>query len=123
MMNKNQSNKTIATPGSQTPAQEKVPEFSFDDWATFYQVNPAAFESRRQAVLAIELAKYGPRAARARISLAKLEETLQGKTPEEKARISALWMADAAKRLNNQLSELSIKMRDLQMLTKEHLSR
>jgi hypothetical protein len=122
-MNKNQTNKNLAEPGKNHEAQTKAPEFTFDEWSKLYQVNPAAFESRRQAVLAIELAKYGPRAARARVSLANLEETLRGKSPDERARIATLWMADAAKRLNTQLEELSVKMQNLQSLTKEHLTR
>jgi hypothetical protein len=122
-MNKNQQNKNLVEPGITQTAQEKAPEFSFDEWAKLYQVNPAAFESRRRAVLAIELAKYGPRAARARVSLSNLEQTLHGKSNEERARISALWMADAAKKLNSQLDELAGRMQNLQALTKEHLTR
>jgi hypothetical protein len=122
-MNKNQHTQTSALPGKQVGSTEPVPEYNFDDWAKLYEVNPAAFESRRQAVLAIELAKLGPRAARARVSLANLEETLVGKTEEERVRISTLWMADAATKLNDQLEELAKRMSTLQDITREHLTR
>lgn len=83
------------------------PVFTFDDWASLYNTNPVAFETRRQAVLAIELAKLGPKGARARVCLANLEEALAGKTGPERARLSMLWMAESATQLKEHLQELS----------------
>jgi hypothetical protein len=82
------------------------PTFTFDDWASLYNTNPVAFETRRQAVLAIELAKLGPKGARARVCLANLEEALAGKTGPERARLSMLWMAESATQLKERLQDL-----------------
>jgi hypothetical protein len=82
------------------------PTFTFDDWASLYNTNPVAFETRRQAVLAIELAKLGPKGARARVCLANLEEALAGKTGPERSRLSMLWMAESATQLKDRLQEL-----------------
>ena len=49
-------------------------KFDFDDWALLYRHDPAAFEARRQAVLALELAKVDPKVAEpARNALRRLE--------------------------------------------------
>ena len=87
-----------------------VPSFDFDEWAQLFKTNPVAFEARRQAVLAIELAKAGPRAARARICLSNLETAMIGKTAEERSRMALLWMADSADQLQRTLLELSAKI-------------
>jgi hypothetical protein len=84
----------------------QVPDFGFDDWKNLYETNPVAFESRRQAVLAIELSKVGPRGARARVCLSKLEQAMKGKTGAERAELSMLWMAESAMQLKEQLDAL-----------------
>jgi len=82
-------------------------EFDFDDWAMLYQHDPAAFDARRQAVLALELAKADPKAAlQARNALRRLEGQLAGKGDAERIQTSMIWMAASMKLL-------SIRMQDL----------
>jgi hypothetical protein len=81
--------------------------FNFDDWQRLYQTDPEAFEARRQAVLGIELAKIGPKGARARVCLSNLEAQLEGKSGDERARISMLWMAESALQLQEKLIRLT----------------
>ncbi len=89
------------------PQHEALPKFTFDDWASLYKTNPAAFESRRQAVLAIELSKLGPKGARARVCLANLEKAMEGKSPQERTRLSLLWMTESAVQMQEKLGELT----------------
>lgn len=95
---------------SDAPSPQKAQgarEFAFDDWQRLYETDPNAFEARRQAVLGIELAKIGPKGARARVCLSNLETQLQGKSGEERARISMLWMAESALQLQEKLNKLT----------------
>ena len=81
--------------------------FDFDDWATLYRHDPAAFEARRQAVLALELAKVDPKvAAPARAALGRLERQLAGKDDAQRIQTAMIWMAASMKLL-------SIRMQDL----------
>lgn len=106
---KNQSSQ-VPTP----KRPERIPEFTFDDWSNLYQSNPEAFEARRQAVLAIELSRLGPRGARARICLSNLEKAMEGKGGHERATISFRWMTDSASQLQDRLTELSERLAKLQ---------
>jgi hypothetical protein len=92
------------------PCFSKPDQFEFEDWATLYRNDPVRFEARRQAVLAIELAKAGPSAAKARVCLSNLESALQGKSPEERARISLLWMAESLLQLQNRLADITKRL-------------
>ena len=100
------SSAPLPSPNRRLPA----PTFDFDEWANLFKTNPVAFEARRKAVLAIELAKAGPRAARARICLTNLEAAMVGKTAEERSRVALLWMADSADQLQRSLLELTAKI-------------
>lgn len=83
-------------------------KFDFDEWAELYRTDPAAFEARRQAVLAIELAKATPAAARmARGTLGRLEERLDGLSQAERLRTSMLYMAASMRLLGNRMNELA----------------
>jgi hypothetical protein len=84
-----------------------APEFDFDEWSTLYQRDPAAFEARRRALLAIELARGGDRAAPARAMLERLEAQLEGKSDAERMRISMLAMVASAKAMSDRLQDLS----------------
>ena len=103
-------NQPAKTPQPSPNRRAPVPEFDFDEWANLFKINPVAFEARRQAVLAIELAKAGPRAARARVCLSNLEAAMVGKTAEERSRVALLWMADSADQLQRSLLELTSKI-------------
>jgi hypothetical protein len=95
---------------SDAPPKQKAHgarEFTFDDWQRLYKSDPEAFEARRRAVLGIELAKIGPKGARARVCLSNLEAHLEGKSGDERARISMLWMAESALQLQEKLNKLT----------------
>ncbi|MFA7503198.1 MAG: DUF3135 domain-containing protein [Burkholderiaceae bacterium] len=85
---------------------DKAYEFDFDDWAELYKRDPAAFEARRQAVLALEIAKAGAVAAPARQSLRRLDHHLEGKTDEERMRHSMVWMVASMRQLSEKLTRL-----------------
>ena len=53
-----------------------APAFDFDEWATLYQRDPEAFEARRKAMLAIEIAKGGVHAEAGKQLVEKLEAQL-----------------------------------------------
>ena len=90
-----------------TPVTATMKKFDFDDWSELYISDPAAFEARRRAVLAVELAKVDPKiAGPARATLQRLDDQLEGKSDEERIRTSMIWMV-ASMRL------LSARMRDL----------
>ncbi len=89
-----------------TDGTDKGFEFEFDDWAELYQRDPAAFEARRQAVLALEIAKAGAVAAPARQSLRRLDQHLEGKSDEERMRQSMVWMVASMRQLSEKLSRL-----------------
>ena len=85
---------------------DKNYEFDFDDWAELYKRDPAAFEARRQAVLALEIAKAGPAAAPARHSLRRLDHHLQGKSDAERMHQSMVWMVASMRQLSEKLTRL-----------------
>jgi hypothetical protein len=73
-----------------------------------YRTDPSAFEARRQAVLAIELAKAAPGPARmARGTLQRLEERLEGQSDAERLRTSMLYMAASMRLLGNRMTDLA----------------
>lgn len=89
-----------------------APEFDFDEWATLHQRDPEAFEARRRALLAIELAKGGDKAGPARELLERLEGQLEGKSAAERARLSMLAMAESARQMTERLGELSARVQE-----------
>jgi len=94
-----------------------APEFDFDEWATLYERDPAAFEARRRALLAIELARGGRHAAPARAMLQRLEAQLEGKSDADRARLSLLAMVASAKQMSDRLGELSRQLEARQALS------
>src|SRR5690606_16875567 len=99
---------------SMDDAANKGYEFDFDDWADLYKRDPAAFEARRQAVLALEIAKAGPVAAPARHSLRKLDKFLEGKSDEERVRQSMVWMVASMRQLSEKLTRLGDAVDEMQ---------
>ncbi|MFN9772597.1 MAG: DUF3135 domain-containing protein [Burkholderiales bacterium] len=89
-----------------------APEFDFDEWATLHQRDPEAFEARRRALLAIELAKGGDKAGPVRELLERLEGQLEGKSAAERARLSMLAMAESARLMTDRLAQLSEQVRE-----------
>ena len=89
-----------------------APKFDFDEWATLYQRDPAAFEARRKALLAIEIARGGKHANAAKAMIERLDSQLEGKSDAERARLSLLAMVASAKQMTDRLTELSEQMKD-----------
>jgi hypothetical protein len=93
-----------------------APEFDFDEWSALYRRDPDAFEARRRALLAIEVARGGDKAEAARAMMERLEAQLEGRSDAERVRISLLAMVASAKQMSDRLEELSRRMQ-------EHVSR
>jgi len=83
-----------------------APAFDFDEWAALYQRDPEAFEARRKAVLAIEVARSGRHAQQARDLVDRLDQALEGKSEVERMNLSMLAMASAASQLAQGLQNL-----------------
>ena len=88
-----------------------APKFDFDEWATLYQRDPAAFEARREALLAIEIARGGKHAGAAKAMIERLDNQLEGKSDAERARLSLLAMVASAKQMTDRLTELSEQLK------------
>lgn len=84
-----------------------APAFEFDEWATLYRTDPEAFEARRRALLAIEIAKGGRHAEAAKSMIARLEVQLDGKDDAERMRLSMLAMVASTRRMTERLTELA----------------
>lgn len=81
--------------------------FDFDEWAALYQRNPAAFEARRQAVLALELARATPAgAARAKAALRQLESQMADCGDAQRIQTALTWMAASMGELSDSLQAL-----------------
>jgi len=98
-----------------TDERHRMGKFDFDDWAELYRRDPAAFEARRQAVLALELAKVSPSVAEpARAMLRRLEARLEGKSDEERIQTSMLWMAASMRMLTSRMQDLNATVQGLE---------
>jgi len=111
----NASERLFSADKRQVPPMIKfnaAPKFDFDEWATLYQRDPAAFEARRKALLAIEIARGGRHANAAKAMIERLDSQLEGKSDAERARLSLLAMVASAKQMTDRLTELSEQMKD-----------
>ena len=84
-----------------------APAFDFDEWAQLARQDPGAFEARRRALLAIEIARGGPHAQEAKAMIEHLESQLDGRDAEERMRVSMNAMAASARLMSDRLSDLS----------------
>ncbi len=84
--------------------------FDFDEWANLYKRDPRAFEARRQAMLAIELAKGGKSAEQARIALRRLEKQVAGQSDTDRIQTSLMWMIASLRQLNQRMDQLAAEM-------------
>ncbi len=87
-------------------------DFDFDDWAGLYLENPEEFESRRQAVLMIEMTRgSAEHVATARTLLESFEKAAMGRTSEQRMMIANNMMMESAHQLS---AELQILMQALE---------
>lgn len=98
---------------------DKAPDFDFDEWAQLYREDPVAFEARRQAVLALEIAKAGPAGAPAKRTLQRLEHYLEGKSDTERMRQSMVWMVASMRQLSDKMTALGEAVGTLEQQTRE----
>ena len=95
-------------------SQQTSGDFDFDDWAGLYLENPAEFESRRQAVLMIEMTRgSAEHAATARTLLEAFEKAAKGRTAKQRMMIANNMMLESAHQLS---AELKILMQALESL-------
>lgn len=85
-------------------------EFDFDAWAALYRADPDAFDARRRAVLALEMAKAGPAAQSAREALKRLDAQLEGKSDGERIQTSMAWMVASMRQLGDKMEQLQRAM-------------
>ena len=82
-------------------------DFDFNEWADLFRADPQAFEARRQAVIALELARNHEHAGPARHMLAQLEQRLSTCSEAERLPTSLRFMAQSLGQLQNQMDQLS----------------
>lgn len=82
-------------------------DFDFDEWADLYRRDPQAFEARRQAVIALELASHRDLAGPARETLRRLDAQLQGCSDEERLPASFRFLTDSLGQLCAQMEALN----------------
>lgn len=81
--------------------------FDFDDWSALHRRDPRAFEARRQALLAIELARIdGPGRVAAGRALARYEEAAKGLPASERIALSLALMSESVGALGTALEDL-----------------
>lgn len=88
-------------------AGRAVDESDFDEWVLLHRHDPVAFDARRRALLALELAKADPQAAdAARGALRRLEARLAEMDDAQRVQTSMVWMAASLKLLGARMQGL-----------------
>lgn len=99
--------RSIAADERRCVAGHAVDEYGFDEWALLHRHDPAAFDARRKALLALELAKADRRAAdAARGALRRLEARLAELDDAQRVQTSMVWMAASLKLLGSRMQGL-----------------
>lgn len=88
-----------------------APAFNFEEWVALAERDPEMFEARRRALLAIEIARGGEHAPLAKAMLERMESQLEGKSPEERVRLSQLEMLSSTREMAQRMSELSAQLK------------
>lgn len=85
-----------------------VDRIEIDEWTVLHRHDPVAFDARRQALLALELARAdATAAATARAALHRLESRLAGAGDAERVQASMIWMAASLKLLGSRLERMA----------------
>lgn len=88
-------------------AGRAVDESGFDEWVLLHRHDPVAFDARRQALLALELARADRHAAQAaRGALRRLETRLAELDDAQRVQTSMVWMAASLKLLGSRMQGL-----------------
>ena len=88
-----------------------APAFDFDEWTALHARDPDAFEARRRALLAIEIARGGDRGDMLHKTLDELDTALAGLGALERAAASHRAMATSARELSRRLAALARVLR------------
>lgn len=89
-----------------------APAFDFDEWAALYRDDPHAFEARRRALLAIEIARGGEHAPAAKLMVDRLEAKLEGCSDAERLQRSLRAMAGSVSELTARWQTLTERLAD-----------
>ncbi len=81
-------------------------DFDFDEWADLYRQDPQAFEARRQAMLALEIAKHRAHAGPARQMLDAMQARLDRSAEHERLNVAFGFMVDSLARLTREMADL-----------------
>jgi choline dehydrogenase-like flavoprotein len=84
-----------------------APAFDFDEWVALHAADPAAFEARRDALRAIEIARGGPLAGSVRAALDGLEAALTDRDAPARAAAARQAAAESAREMSAALEALS----------------
>jgi len=94
--------------GRRGRARRMVDRIEIDEWTVLHRHDPVAFDARRQALLALELARAdATAAATARAALRRLESRLAGAGDAERVQASMIWMAASLKLLGSRLERMA----------------
>lgn len=88
-----------------------APAFDFDEWVALRAADPEAFEARRRALLAIEVARGGARADAVRRALDALDAELAGLAAPERTAGARRALAASTRALSDRLAALSRHLR------------
>jgi hypothetical protein len=89
-----------------------APAFDFDEWASLHRSDPEAFEARRRALLAIEIARGGEHAPAAKLMVDRLEAKLEGCSDPERLQRSLRAMAASVSELTARWQQLTERLTD-----------
>lgn len=98
-------------------------DFDFDEWADLYRQDPQAFEARRQAVLALEIAKHRAHAGPARQMLDTMQAQLEACDEPERLNVAFGFMADSLARLTREMADLRHTVAQIDAHAARHLRR
>jgi hypothetical protein len=88
-----------------------APAFDFDEWAALHRRDPEAFEARRRALLAIEVARGGHHAPAGRALIEQLDAQLDGCDGEQRLERSVQAMLESARALTAHWDALADTLR------------
>ncbi len=94
--------------GRRGRAGHVVDRIDIDEWTLLHRHDPAAFDARHQALLALELARAdATAAATARAALRRLESRLAGAGDAGRVRVSMIWMVASLTLLGSRIERIA----------------
>lgn len=82
-------------------------EFNFDEWADLYRTDPEAFEARRQAMFAMQLARAPiHQAESARALLREFDRRAEGQSDRQRLETATMMAVESMNELTTRLQTL-----------------